>query len=214
MTRAGPLAGKVAWVTGAGSGIGEAAALALASAGAGIVLTGRTQSKLDTVAAIIRAGGGEAWVRPADVTRSAEVQGVADAIIAASGRLDILVNNAGVNIRDRAWDTLTAAGVDEVMSGNLSSAFYCVVAVLPTMRAQRDGVIIHTASWSGRFVGPLSGAAYTAAKHGVVAMSHSLNLSECVNGIRSTQRRSLMADRTRHRLRCGRRCCSRATVVI
>ncbi len=53
------------------------------------------------------------------------------------------------------------------------------------MREQKDGLIIHTASFAGRCVSPLSGAAYTAAKHGVVAMSHSINMEECVNGIRS-----------------------------
>jgi len=53
------------------------------------------------------------------------------------------------------------------------------------MRAQKDGLMIHTASWAGRFIGPVSGPAYMAAKHGVVAMSHSLNLEECANGIRS-----------------------------
>ena len=180
------LKGKLAWVTGAGSGIGEAAALALASEGAEVVLTGRTKSKLERVAKAISANGGKAHVQPADVTNSAQVQAVADFIKSANGRVDILVNNAGLNIRDRSWDKLTAAGVDEVVSGNLASAFYCALAVLPMMRAQKDGIIIHTASWAGRFVSPLSGVAYTAAKHGVVAMSHSLNLEECVNGIRST----------------------------
>jgi NAD(P)-dependent dehydrogenase (short-subunit alcohol dehydrogenase family) len=180
------LKGKLAWVTGAGSGIGEAAALALAAEGASLVLTGRARAKLDRVAALIRDQGGVAHVQPADVTRAAEVQAVADFITATPGRIDILVNNAGLNIRERSWETLTASGVDAVVHGNLSSAFYCVIAVLPLMRAQKDGVLIHTSSWSGRFVGPLSGAAYTAAKHGVVAMSHSLNLAECVNGIRST----------------------------
>jgi NADP-dependent 3-hydroxy acid dehydrogenase YdfG len=54
------------------------------------------------------------------------------------------------------------------------------------MRAQKDGLIIITASMAGRVVGLLSGVAYVAAKHGVVAMSHSINMAECVNGIRST----------------------------
>jgi NADP-dependent 3-hydroxy acid dehydrogenase YdfG len=101
------------------------------------------------------------------------------------GRLDILVNNAGLNITPRRWAVLTPEGVDELVRGNLSSAFYCVTVALPFMRAQRDGVLIHTASMAGRNVSPLSGPGYTAAKHGVVAMSHTINLEECVNGIRS-----------------------------
>ena len=48
------------------------------------------------------------------------------------------------------------------------------------------GLLIHTASWAGRFVSRLAGPAYIAAKHAVVAMSHSLNMEEFVNGIRST----------------------------
>jgi NADP-dependent 3-hydroxy acid dehydrogenase YdfG len=59
------------------------------------------------------------------------------------------------------------------------------MAVLPIMRRQKDGVLIHTSSWAGRWVSPLSGSAYNAAKHGVVAMSHGINMEECVNGIRS-----------------------------
>ena len=180
------LKGKVAWVTGAGSGIGEAAAMALASEGAEVVLTGRTESKLSRVAAAIKAQKGTAYVQPADVTKANEVRAVADFIKTKSGRVDILVNNAGINVIDRTWQQLTSDGVDTVVHGNLSSAFYCVIAVLPFMRAQKDGVIIHTASWAGRFVSPLGGAAYSAAKHAVVAMSHSINMEECVNGIRST----------------------------
>ncbi len=180
------LAGKVAWVTGAGSGIGEAAAMALAAEGATVALTGRTTSKLERVAAAIVARGGTTHVLPADVTRSADVQAASDAIVAKTGRIDILVNNAGLNIKDRSWARLTPLGVEEVVAANLSSAFYGVLAVLPIMRRQKDGLIIHTSSWSGRFVSTLSGAAYTAAKHGVVAMSHSINIDECVNGIRST----------------------------
>ncbi|MGE0701161.1 MAG: SDR family oxidoreductase, partial [Hyphomicrobiaceae bacterium] len=54
------------------------------------------------------------------------------------------------------------------------------------MRAQREGQLIHTSSMAGRSIGMVSGPIYTAAKHGVVAMSHTINLEECLNGIRST----------------------------
>ena len=78
------------------------------------------------------------------------------------------------------------AGRIAAAGGNLSSAFYCSIAVLPMMRAQGGGLLLHTASMAGRFVSPLSGAGYTATKHGVVAMSHSINMEECGHGIRST----------------------------
>jgi NADP-dependent 3-hydroxy acid dehydrogenase YdfG len=181
----GQLTGKVAWVTGAGSGIGEAAAEALAKEGARVVLTGRRAALIEQVAERIHASGGVAEARAGDVSHAATVQRVAGEIDAAHGRVDILVNNAGGNITEREWSRLTPAGVDQVVSANLTSAYYCVTAVLPIMRRQKDGVLIHTASMAGRFISPLSGSTYTAVKHGVVAMSHTINMEECVNGIRS-----------------------------
>jgi NADP-dependent 3-hydroxy acid dehydrogenase YdfG len=183
---AGRLAGKVAWVTGAGTGIGEAAALALSEEGATVVLTGRRAEPLERLAQRIHQVGGVAHVQPGDLMDAATPQRIADFIKATLGRLDILVNNAGLNIRDRHWDKLTPHGIDQLVGGNLSAALYCVTAVLPIMRAQKDGLIIHTASMAGRFIGGLSGPVYTAAKHGVVAMSHTINMEECHNGIRST----------------------------
>jgi NADP-dependent 3-hydroxy acid dehydrogenase YdfG len=180
------LAGQVAWVTGAGSGIGEAAAIALAAEGATVVITGRTKEKLDRVSATIKAAGGTVHVKAADLTKATAVQKVADFIQQKLGRLDVLVNNAGVNIQQRSWRDLKPEGVQELVNGNLFSAFYCAMSALPIMRAQGGGLMIHTASMAGRFVSPLSGSGYTAAKHAVVAMSHSLNMEECGNGIRST----------------------------
>jgi NAD(P)-dependent dehydrogenase (short-subunit alcohol dehydrogenase family) len=179
------LKGKIAWVTGAGSGIGEGAALALAREGATVVLTGRRKQALQAVAERVAKAGGTASVRPADVARAAEAAKVADSIRAEHGRLDVVVNNAGMNIPDRSWLRLTPDGAGAVIQGNLTSAFHVVQAALPIMRAQKDGLFIHTASWAGRFIGPMSGPAYTAAKTGMVAMSHTINLEEGQNGIRS-----------------------------
>jgi NADP-dependent 3-hydroxy acid dehydrogenase YdfG len=180
------LAGRLAWVTGAGSGIGEAAAKALARANATVVLTGRRVEPLEAVAEAIRAAGGLAAVALGDLTDAAAVDRIVRAIGEEHGRLDILVNNAGVNIRERSWSELEPAGIDALLNGNLSSAFYAAAASLPLMRANRSGVMIHTASWAGRFISPVSGPAYTAAKHAVVAMSHSINMEEFANGIRSS----------------------------
>jgi NADP-dependent 3-hydroxy acid dehydrogenase YdfG len=181
-----PIKDKIAWVTGAGSGIGQAAAIALAREGAKVVLSGRRDPPLRETAACIEADRGFAVVKAGDLTDAAVSAQIAQEIQSRFGRLDILVNNAGVNITHRSWAQLDATGVDQVIDGNLSSAFYCVLAALPIMRAQKDGVLIHTASIAGRSIGPLSGAAYAAAKHAVVAMSHSINCEECINGIRST----------------------------
>ncbi len=179
------LTGKIAWVTGAGSGIGQAAAIALAKEGATVVLTGRRRQPLQQTAATIKAAGGKADIKPGDLMKAAAVAKIAKEIAKKYGRCDILVNNAGLNILDRSWAKLTPAGAEQVIDGNLSSAFYCTSAVLPMMRKQKGGVLIHTSSMAGRNASLLSGPAYSAAKHGVVAMSHTINMEECVNGIRS-----------------------------
>ncbi|MCW5736681.1 MAG: SDR family NAD(P)-dependent oxidoreductase [Enhydrobacter sp.] len=179
------LTGKVAWVTGAGSGIGQAAAIALAAEGATIVLTGRRKEPLQETAATIEKAGGKAHIKPGDLMKAAAVTKIAREIETEHGRCDILVNNAGLNILERSWAKLTPEGAEQVIDGNLSSAFYCTTAVLPMMRKQQDGVLIHTSSMAGRNPSLLSGPAYSAAKHGVVAMSHTINQEECVNGIRS-----------------------------
>jgi NADP-dependent 3-hydroxy acid dehydrogenase YdfG len=181
----GALTGKVAWVTGAGSGIGQAAAVALAREGATVVLTGRRKEPLEETAATITKNGGKTVVKAGDLMRASSVTKIAGEIEKEFDRCDILVNNAGLNILERRFDQLTPEGADQVIHGNLSSAFYCTTAVLPMMRKRKDGVLIHTSSVAGRVPGPLSGAAYSAAKHGVVAMSHTLNMEECINGIRS-----------------------------
>jgi len=183
MTR---LDGKVAWITGAGSGIGEAGAMALAGAGACVVLTGRRREALESVARRIENQGGSAFVEAGDVTDAERVNAIVVTIREKLHRLDIVVNNAGVNLRERHWVDLTPARIDIILQGNLSSALYVAAAALTVMRQQRDGVLIHTASWAGRFLSQVTGPGYLAAKHALVAASHSLNMEECMNGIRST----------------------------
>jgi len=182
----GDLAGKVAWVTGAGSGIGEAAALALGREGATVALTGRRREPLQKVADQITRAGGKALVVPGDLGEQEAASHIAATIKQTFGRLDILVNNAGGNLVERSWAKLNPERIKSMIDTNLSSAFYCSVAALGIMRPQKDGLLIHTASWAGRFVGLVSGPAYAAAKHGVVAMSYSINMEEFQNGIRST----------------------------
>ena len=179
------LNGGIAWVTGAGTGIGEAGALSLARDGMTVVLTGRRKEPLEDVAKRIAAAGGKARVETADVADAKAVRRAADAIGAAFGRLDVLVNNAGLNVPERRWAKLQPEGIEKIIGANLTGAFLVVQAALPLMRG-RGGVMIHTSSWAGRFIGPISGPAYMAAKHGVVAMSHSINLEEGRNGIRSS----------------------------
>lgn len=177
------LEGKVAWITGAGSGIGAATARVLAEEGATVVLSGRRPGPLAEVAETI---GAAASIEPCDVTDPAAVRTLVERIRGRHGRLDILVANAGINVVEREWARLRPEDAAAMIAGNLTSAFHCALAVLPIMRAQRDGLLVHTASIAGRLVKLLSGPAYTAAKHGLVAASHTINIEEGVHGIRST----------------------------
>ena len=180
------LTNKVAWITGAGSGIGAGTALAYASAGMRLVLSGRRLAELQAVAAQVAQAGGSARVAVLDVADAAAVQAVAAGIAATEGRLDVLVNSAGLNVRERNWKHVSTAGWDQVLRIDLDGTFYCCHAALPMMRAQQDGLIINVSSWAGRFVSTVTGPAYSAAKFGVNAMTESLNMEECVHGIRAT----------------------------
>jgi len=179
------LQGKIAWVTGSGSGIGEAGALALAEAGATIILSGRGAEKLDAVAGAIRAAGGTADIAPLDITKHAEVAKAGAELIARHGRIDILVNSAGVNLPNRRWKNLTGESFDRIVATNLNGTLYAIEAVLPAMRAQRDGCVINVASWAGRFHAYMTGPAYNASKFAVLALTMSLNDDEGPNGIRA-----------------------------
>lgn len=180
------LKGKVAWITGAGSGIGSSTALALAGAGMRLVLSGRREAELNKVAAQVAAGGGSARVAVLDVADGDAVQAVVDGIAAQEGRLDMLVNSAGLNVRERNWKHVSRAGWDQVLRIDLDGSFYCCHAALPMLRSAGDGLIVNVSSWAGRFVGTMTGPAYSAAKFGVNAMTESLNMEECIHGIRAT----------------------------
>ena len=180
----GTLNGKVAWVTGAATGIGRAGAVALAEAGASVVLSGRREAELRSVAEAIATAGGKAEVEPVDVGDSVAVEQAAGRIVARHGHVDILVNSAGLNTPKRFWKDLEAAGWNQVIDINLNGSLYCIAAVLRSMRRRKSGLVINISSWAGKYDTYLTGPAYNASKHAVVAMSASLNVEECVNGIR------------------------------
>ena len=181
------LRGKVAWVTGGGSGIGLAGAIELAKAGARVVISGRTQRTNESGLAQIRAVG-EAEAVQLDVSDKSAVARVATDIEKRHGRLDILVTSAGTNIggAKRNFKTMSLEGWDDVVAINLSGLFYCCYAVLPAMRARKDGLIINISSWAGRYASVLTGPAYNATKRAVIAVTESINMEECMNGIRAT----------------------------
>jgi len=176
---------KVAWITGGGSGIGFGGAKALAAEGWRVVISGRRAEVLDEAVQAIRAAGGDISAAPMDVGKAADAERVAQAILAEHGRIDLLVNSAGVNVPKRSWAEISVENWDHVVDINLNGLLYCIRAVLPAMRVQQDGCIINVASWAGRIVSKLTGPAYTATKHAVVALTHSLNMEEYRHGIRA-----------------------------
>jgi len=181
------LKGKVAWITGGGSGIGLAGALELAKAGAHVVISGRTQRTNDSGLAQLKAVGSAEALLLDVADQKAVVQAAAD-IEKRRGRIDILVTSAGTNIGGgkRNFATMTPDGWDDVVRINLNGLFYCCHAVIPGMRARKDGVIINISSWAGRYASVLTGPAYNATKRAVIAVSESINMEECMHGIRAT----------------------------
>ena len=73
----------------------------------------------------------------------------AEQILAKHGRIDLLVNSAGINVPKRSWADMELEGWDKMVDINLNGVLYCMRAVLPAMRAQKDGCIINVASWAG-----------------------------------------------------------------
>ena len=179
------LKGQVAWVTGGGSGIGLAGATELVKAGAHVLISGRTAATNASALADLQAlGSAEAVLL--DVADKQAVKAVAQQLVATHGRIDILINSAGTNATQRNFDVLTTEAWDEVVAINLSGLFYCVHAVLPTMRHQQGGLIINVSSWAGLYASKLTGPAYNATKRAVLALTESINMEECSNGIRAS----------------------------
>jgi NADP-dependent 3-hydroxy acid dehydrogenase YdfG len=168
---------KVVWITGGGSGIGLAGAQELQKAGAKVVISGRSEKTL-------KHPGLEAIAL--DVGDQKAVAKVAATILERHGRIDILVNSAGINSPQRHYRNVSVESWDQIVAINLSGTFYCCQAVLPGMRARRDGLIINVSSWFGRYWSSLGGPGYNATKHAVVSLTETINVEESVNGIRAT----------------------------
>jgi NADP-dependent 3-hydroxy acid dehydrogenase YdfG len=177
---------RIAWVTGGGSGIGLAGAEALAGDGWSVTISGRRLDALDKAAKhIADKMSAKVDVLPLDVTRADDVQTAARSILAKHGQIDLLVNNAGLNVPKRSWKDLEIGGWDQIVEVNLSGVLYAIHAVLPAMRERKSGSIINVASWAGRIVSQMTGPAYTATKHAILALTHSFNMDECRNGLRA-----------------------------
>lgn len=173
--------GRVAFVTGASQGIGRACALELARAGASVVVGARQQDKLASLVDEILAAGGSATAVPLDVASRDSVKEAFNKARKWSERIDILVNNAGIT-RDGLSMRMTAENWDQVINTNLSGAFVCIQAALPSMMKTRWGRVINITSVVGESGNP-GQANYVASKAGLVGLTKSLAQEVASRGI-------------------------------
>lgn len=180
----GILDNQIAVVTGAGSGIGRAVTEAFLRESASVALVGRRLDRLQEVAS----GFPEDRVMACrcDVGNRAEVESSLEQVRKRMGKVGILVNNAGINTSVRDLAHVDPFDWDNTLAVNLTGAFNCARVVLPGMREMRNGVIINVSSIAGKRASKLGGVAYVASKHGMVGLTHSINVEEGQNGIRST----------------------------
>ncbi|MGB3702149.1 MAG: SDR family oxidoreductase [Anaerolineales bacterium] len=176
------LSGKVAIITGGGTGIGRGVALMLSAQGCKVVLCGRRKTPLEDTLKVIQEQGGQAATLTGDVSNESDVERLVNKARDDYGRIDILVNNAGIGGGDQihAHDIHTW---DQVMAVNLRGPFLTARAVLPLMRAQKQGHIINISSESGLEYYEGNGA-YGVAKHGLNALGEFIQRENQGFGIR------------------------------
>ena len=191
------LQGKIAIVTGAVRGIGRAYALRFAMLGADVVVVDinlNSAREFDdaltasSVTGEIQALGRKSIGIQANVANRDAAKPMVEQVLAEFGRIDILVNNAGgatAAIETSRPSMMTDSDMERLLSINLMSAIYCSQAVVPTMRAQRSGVIVNIASVLGLLPGDEGTYAhYGMAKNAVIHFTRSLAVELGPNNIR------------------------------
>lgn len=179
----GPLAGKVALITGASSGIGEATALALANAGAKVAVAARRMDRLKALADRIEGAGGGVLAIEADVTRDADIEDMIDKTVAQWGRLDILINNAGQMLLSPLAEA-KAQDLRHMVDLNLTALMETTRQALPHLKAAK-GHIVNVSSVAGRVANP-GASGYAATKFGVVGFSEAVRREVYADKVRVT----------------------------
>ncbi|MFO7549782.1 MAG: SDR family NAD(P)-dependent oxidoreductase [Haliea sp.] len=173
---------KVVLVTGAGSGIGRAAALRIAAEGGSIYCLDVNQAGLDETVALIAAEGGDAAAQLCDIADEAQVRAAVAACVDRFRSLYALVNMAGI-LRFDDTDALETSAWQRVLDVNLTGTMILCREVLPHLLASR-GSIVNAAS-TAALAGLPCGAAYSASKGGVLAMTRSIAVEYAKRGVRA-----------------------------
>jgi NAD(P)-dependent dehydrogenase (short-subunit alcohol dehydrogenase family) len=181
------VAGKVVLVTGASYGLGEATARRLAAAGAEVLLVARTAERLDELAAEIAHAGGTAHPYAADLTDPASVDALAASVLARHAHVDVLINNAGKSIRrsielslDRPQDFQRTIDI------NYTGPVRLMLALLPAMRARRQGHVINVSTIGVRLPPAPRWSAYQASKGAFDTFFRSAGIELRKDGIATT----------------------------
>ncbi|MEU1335529.1 SDR family NAD(P)-dependent oxidoreductase [Streptomyces sp. NPDC005865] len=169
----GLLAGKVAFVTGAGRGIGAAAARLFAEEGARVLLAARSEGQLESVAGEIRAAGGVAEHVVCDLADPVSVRAAVDRAVRVFGRLDVAFNNGATGQPPGPLDALAEADFDQLYAVNLKGAWVAMSAEIAAMRATAGrGAIVNTSSVGALTANPQL-PAYGALKRALNALTAS-----------------------------------------
>ena len=172
------LRGKIVIVTGGGHGIGKTYCLAFARAGARVVVADIDLPAAEQVAAqITRNEGASALAVRTDVADEESTRQMVAAALKRFGRIDVLVNNAAIfatiPINRGGIESIDPSEWDRLMAVNLKGLFFCVRAVLPTMRAQKSGKIINISSGTA-LTGSPGRIHYVTSKAGVIGFTRTL----------------------------------------
>ena len=172
-------------VTGASSGIGRATAARFLARGDAVAVMARRGELLDQLITEHRPSGERTLAFPGDATERGAVDGFVRAAVERFGRLDVFVINAGLNVRARSLAELTPEVWHRMIAVNLDAAFHCTQAALPYLRAQGGGLLVYICSRAAHHIDG-SGAAYQAAKRGVVGLANAVRFEEQRHGVRAT----------------------------
>jgi NAD(P)-dependent dehydrogenase (short-subunit alcohol dehydrogenase family) len=171
----GRLDGKVAVITGAASGIGRGSALCLAREGAAVVAVDLNSLGGEQVISEIVASGGRAVFQHADVSSEPEIRSAVERAVTEYGRLDIMFNNAGLVGAVGSIEAVSAEDWDRTIAVLLRSVFLGIKYAVEPMRRAGGGSIISTSSVAS-FLPSAYGAAYAAAKGGVISLTRAAAL--------------------------------------